>query len=433
MGVATGDFDNDGWVDLYLTRLGPNVLLRNAGGRFVDVSTRSRTDDPSWSVSASFVDVDRDGWLDLYVGNYVAYRPEADVPCATPAGQPDYCSALSYAPVADRLYRNRRDGTFEDVTATALPTPPRGQTLGVASADFDGDGWMDLFVAADRAENTLWMNQRNGTFVNTAPLAGTALATSGGVRASRGVDAADVDNDGDEDLFVTHDRFDGATLYLNEGSGRFEDRGTQSGLRPSAFVSSGFGGGFVELDNDGRLDIIAVNGAVARLEKIPRDPFPYGQRARILRHEDPLSFGDVTTRASRALGGSWVGRGAAFGDLDNDGDVDIVVTNNNGPARLLMNSAATRGHWAAFRLIGGSGRDELGARVAVRRSDGTTVWRRARADGSYASASDPRVVVGLGAAATVDAVTVVWPSGRREEWDRIAVDRWTTLREGTGR
>ncbi|MBI4266627.1 MAG: CRTAC1 family protein [Acidobacteria bacterium] len=435
MGVAAGDFNNDGWVDLYLTRLGPNVMLRNNGdGTFTDVTRQTGTGDRSWGVSAAFVDIDRDGWLDLYVGNYLQYTVETDVNCTSVAGEPDYCDPSAYRPARDRLYRNQRDGTFRDVTDTALVGGPHGAALGVSTADFDGDGWIDVYVANDRRENDLWMNQRDGTFRNTALLAGAALNADGRVEASMGVDAGDFDNDGDEDIVITNFTSEGITLYRNDGSGRFEDVGPRSGLRPRSLASTGFGAAWVDLDNDGWLDLLTVNGAVKTLEALARarDPFPFGQANQVFRNLRNGRFEDVTELAPvlRALD---VSRGAAFGDLDNDGDVDVAVANNNGPVRLLINEIGNRRHWAGFRLIGAEGRNLLGSLVEVIRDDGQVIRRRARADGSYASANDPRVLVGLGDSTGIARVRVLWASGRSDEWTDIAIDRWTRLEEGTGR
>ncbi len=436
MGVATGDFDNDGWVDVYRTRLGPNHLFRNNGdGTFTDVSDQTGTSDPRWSVSASFVDVDRDGWLDLYVGNYLNHSVDEEIRCFTPTGERDYCGPRHYTPVPDRLYRNRRDGTFVDVTAEAQVAGEYGSALGVVAADFDADGWADIYVANDGEPNHLWINQQDGRFRNSALLAGAALNSLGSAEGSMGVDAGDFDADGDEDLFMTHLVTETNTLYINDGSALFEDRSAMVGLGVPSLAYTGFGTAWFDFDNDGWLDLLVANGAVRTLEALVRatDPFPLHEPNQLFRNLGTGRFEEVTGRAGAVFELSEVSRGAAFGDVDNDGDVDVLVTTNNGPARLLINHVGQRNRWVGLRLVGGPGpRDMLGARVGVFRDEGPTLWRRARADGSYASANDPRVLVGLGEAATVPRIRVVWPSGRVEDWTDIVVGRWTTLTEGTG-
>lgn len=433
MGVAAGDYNNDGWVDLYVTRVGRNAMFRNNGnGTFTDVSALTRTDQRAWSVSASFVDIDRDGWLDLYVGNYLGYSVEADVDCFGSAGEPDYCPPASYLPVRDRLYRNQRDGAFVDVTATALGRD-YGPALGVATADFDGDGWIDIYVANDSHDNQLWINQRNGTFRNTGLQSGAALSADGKPEASMGVDAGDFDNDGDEDLVIANLTGEGTALYVNDGSGAFEERAVRMGLRPASLPYTGFGAAWFDFDNDTWLDVLTVNGAVRTIEALARarDRFPLHQRKQLFRNAGGR-FEDVTGLAGAAFELSEVGRGAAFGDLDNDGDPDVVLGNNSGRVRLLINNVGNRNHWVGLRVVGRQGRDMIGARVGIVRKDGSTLWRKARADGSYGSANDPRVLVGLGASAEPPRVRVVWPGGRMEEWNTVAVDRWTTLEEGMG-
>ena len=437
MGVAAGDFDNDGWVDLYLTKLGPDQMFRNNGdGTFSDVSRQTGTSQPRWSLSASFVDFDRDGWLDLYVSNYIDHNVDEDLDCFTPIGERDYCGPQRYLPVPDRLYRNRRDGTFADVTAEAQVASEYGPALGVVAADFDADGWVDIYVANDGQENQLWFNQQDGTFRNGALLAGVALNDAGSAEAGMGVDAGDFDNDGDEDLFMTHLVTQTNTLYVNEGSALFEDRSAMSGLGFPSLPYTGFGTLWFDFDNDGWLDILTVNGAVNTIKTLvqAQDPHPLHQRNQLFRNLGNGRFEDVTERAGAVFELSEVSRGAAFGDLDNDGDIDVLVANNNGRARLLLNNIGNRNRWLGLRLVGGNPpRDMLGARVGVFRSDGPPLWRRARTDGSFASANDPRVLVGLGDARTVPRVRVVWPSGRVEEWTNVAVDQWLTLKEGTGR
>ena len=434
MGVATGDIDNDGWVDLYLTFVGPNRLFRNNGdGTFTDVSASSGTDDPGWGVSASFVDYDRDGWLDLYVGNYVQYDFNTDQKCAVLSSRRTHCGPESYRPQTDRLWRNQGSGTFADVTATALGAGSFGPALGVSTADFDGDGWIDIYVANDGRANLLWMNQRDGTFTDIGLVSGTSVSADGKPEASMGVDVGDVDNDGDEDLIMTHLPTEGNNLYVNDGSGLFEDRSAASRFHEASLGYSGWGTACVDFDNDGWLDILVANGALDVVPGRPDDPFPYDERNLLLRNSRDGRFEDVTDQAGAALELVEVSRGAAFGDIDNDGDVDVLVGNLNGQVRLLVNNFGHRSHWLGLRLVGTDARrDMLGARVGIVRPNEPTLWRRARADGSYASANDPRVLVGLGDSADAPRVRVTWPSGQVEEWTDVAIDRYTTLTEGSG-
>jgi len=436
MGVAAGDIDNDGYPDLYLTKFNaPNQLFHNnRNGTFTEVSKKSGTDSASWSVSASFVDIDRDGWLDLYVGHYLRYTLEGNTRCMSPSGAPDYCTPDSYQPLPDRLYRNRHDGTFEDISARSQIARAFGPALGVSTADFNGDGWMDIYVANDGKENQLWINRHDGTFENRALLAGVALPLTGKAEASMGVDAGDLDDDGDDDLVVTELTGEGTNVFVNDGTGAFEDQSTRSGIGPASTGLTGFGTAWFDYDNDGRLDLLAVNGAVQVIEALRQadDPFPVRQRRILFHNAGGGRFEDVTARAGAAFTQLEVGRGAAFGDIDNDGDVDVVVANNNGPVRLLVNEAAGGNHWLGLRLVGAGGRDQVGARVHVT-STGTVRHRRARADGSYASANDPRVHVGLGATAAPSEVVVQWPDGRRETFAGVPPDRYTTLVEGKGR
>ena len=434
MGVAAGDIDNDGWVDLYLTYLGRNQLFKNNGdGTFLDISTASGTDDPGWGVSASFLDYDRDGWLDLYVGNYVRYDLAADVRCARLTGERLYCGPEAYPPQSDRLYRNQGDGTFENVTSRALRSTQFGPALGVSTADFDGDGWIDIYVANDQTENLLWINQRDGTFVNNGMLSGTSVNADGEPEGSMGVDAGDSDNDGDEDLVMTHVPEEGHNLYVNLGSGLFEDASAPSRVHMATLGYTGWGTAWFDYDNDGWLDVLTVNGAFRAIPALAGDPFPYGERNVLLRNAGNGTLEDVTETAGAVFQLLDVSRGAAFGDIDNDGDIDVLVSNTNGPPRLMINQIDGNAHWLGLRLLGADARrDMVGATVKIQRPGEPLLSRRARADGSYASANAPRVHVGLGSSDTRPSVRVTWPDGSTESWTALAIDRWTTLIEGTG-
>ena len=437
MGVAAADFNNDGCVDLLITNLGPNQLYRNnCDGTFTDVSTAlgAAPAGPSWSVSASFLDYDRDGWLDLFIGHYVTYSLTMNIRCFLPSGGPNYCPPQVYRAQPSTLYHNNRDGTFSDVTAAAGMATEFGPTLGVSTADFNGDGWIDIYVANDGQPNQLWINQHNGTFTNTALLSGTAVGEVGTAKSSMGVDAGDFDNDGDEDLLVTTLTGQGSDLFVNDGAGVFSEQGAPAGVRTPSLPLTGFGVGWLDIDNDGWLDILSVNGAVSRDPQRPKEPFSLQQRRQLLHRVENGRFEDVTGRAGEVFQLAEVGRGAAFGDIDNDGRTDVVVANDAGPVRLLINTLANRYHWIGLRLVGLTPpRDMLGARVGIVRSHGAAIWRRARSDGSYASANDPRVLVGLGASDERPSVSVRWPSGRTETFTDVAVDRYTTLAEGRGR
>jgi enediyne biosynthesis protein E4 len=442
MGVAAGDFDNDGYVDLYLTNFGTSQLFHNNGnGTFTDVTKPSGTGVSGWGVAATFVDYDRDGRLDLYVGSYLQYSTESSTKCYSPSGALDYCTPNTYKPLPGRLFHNNGDGTFADVTAKSRIASEFGPALGVAAADFDDDGWIDLYIANDSQPNQLWINQHDGTFRNTALAAGVALTAEGKAEASMGVDAGDFDNDGDEDIFITEQTGEGHNLYVNDGHGRFEDQSARSGLASASLGYTGFGAAWFDIDNDGWLDLLTVNGAVQTIQSLAQahDPFPLHQRKQVFRNLANGRFQDVTAQAGKVFELSEVGRGAAFGDIDNDGDTDVVVANNNGPVRLLINNIGNRKHWIGLRLVGqpvapkhgtrDGGRDMLGARVEIIRKNQPSLWRRAHADGSYASANDPRVLVGLGDATEPPNVHVHWPDGSVEEWLGVAIDRYTTLAE----
>ena len=433
IGAATGDIDNDGWTDLYLTYFGANQMFRNKGdGTFEDVSLRSGTGHDGFSASAAFFDYDRDGWLDLYVTGYVTYSLASDQKCTDLAGVRGYCPPQVYGAAPDRLYRNRGNGVFTDVTDRALLGHAFGRGLGLVTADFNDDGWNDIYVTNDGGDNLLWVNLRNGTFRNDALLSGVAVTADGHAEASMGVDAGDFDNDGDDDLFMTELNGEGSNLYVNAGSGVFDDRSAASGLGASSREYTGFGTAWFDFDNDGWLDLLAVNGRVQASEGTQSAAFPMHQRKLLFRNLRDGRFEDVSARAGAAFGSTDVGRGAAFGDIDNDGDQDVVVANDAGRPQLLINSVGNRRHWVGVRLVGTrANRDMLGATIVFVRAQGPELRRRARSDGSYASASDPRVLVGLGESDEAPAARVRWPGGRVETWPALAPDTWHTLTEGT--
>jgi hypothetical protein len=432
MGVAAGDVDNDGCVDLLVTALDGNRLFHNdCDGVFTDVTPISGVAGPGWSVSAAFVDFDRDGWLDLFVGHYLTWDTSLDTPCFGRSGRRVYCAPQVYRAQQSHLYRNNGNGTFTDVTAAAGLATQFGPALGVASADFNGDGWIDLYVANDREENQLWINRHDGTFENRGLISGTAVGPFGQPKSGMGVDAGDVDDDGDEDLVVTNLTGEGDDLYINDGAGAFANSAAVAGIGHRSLPYTGFGAGWLDVDNDGWLDLLTVNGAV-QIPDAPAGPGTFaslGQRRQLFHNLGNGRLEEATATGGSALLKEDAGRGAAFGDLDNDGDTDVVIANNGGPAQLLLNTVGQRQHWVGVRLTTAAGRDALGARVAVSVPQGRTRWRRARADGSYASANDPRVVVGLGRATGPATVRVTWPGGRVET-ARVEIDRYTTIVEG---
>lgn len=450
MGVTTGDFDGDGWVDLYVTHFGSNQLWRNRGvgddGKvtFEDVTETANADDPRWSTSATFLDFDQDGRLDLYVVNYVDYDLGDRRRCTSESGRRDYCGPQNFSGEPDRLLRNRGVGadgnvSFEDVSGRAGILSEYGSGLGVVSGDFDEDGWQDLYVANDLMPNVMWRNRGDGTFSNEALMAGCAVNMEGAAEASMGVDAGDFDNDGDDDLFITHLADETNTLYLNDGSGQFEDRSLASQLGAVSLTYTGFGTAMLDFDNDGWLDLATANGAVHIIEEQARagDSYPFDQPNQLFRNLGPdpsgeITFAEISDAAGPDFAGSNVSRGLAVGDVDNDGDSDLLIINNQGPARLLLNQATAQHHWLGLRLLDGQGNLVTEARAEVRLEDGRSLHRRARSGASYCSANDPRILVGLGDSKVVDQVRVTWPGGTQEDFTVPEIDQYHTLQRGTG-
>ncbi|HEU4837537.1 MAG TPA: CRTAC1 family protein [Pyrinomonadaceae bacterium] len=433
MGAATGDINNDGLPDLYLTNLGANQMYLNKGnGKFVDVTKESGTDDPRWSTSASFFDYDRDGWLDLMIVNYADFSVTNSPTCYAATTAKDYCTPRAFRAPGNRLFHNKGNGIFEDASLAAGVNKEFGHGLGVVTADFNNDGWIDVYVANDGDHNQLWTNHKNGTFVNDALLAGCAVNRNGQAEAGMGVDAGDFDGNGTDDIFITHLMDETNTLYVNLGQMLFEDRTREAGLGMPGRRFTGFGTFFFDYDNDGWLDLFVANGAVQLLPELVRqkNPFPLGQPDQLFRNNGKGSFVEVVDGVGSEFSLLEVGRGAALGDVDNDGDTDFVVANNNGPARLFLNQVGNRNHWLGLRVVGKSGRDMLGAMVEVLVSENNVLKRRVRTDGSYLSGNDPRVLVGLDATTQVKAVHVRWPDGAVEEWTEVRVDQYTTLKQG---
>ena len=447
MGVAAADYDGDGLPDLYVTNLGPNRLWRNlGGGRFEDATQAAGADDPRWSVPAAFFDYDGDGALDLFVANYVDFNLGNHTLCTFGSGEPDYCSPKTYRAEPDRLLRNVGNGRFEHTTDGAGLAREFGNGLGAASGDFDLDGRLDLYVANDGTPNQLWMNRGGGRFENRALFAGSAVNGRGEAEAGMGVAAGDLDGDGDEDLYVTHITGETSTLYLNDGSGLFTDAGMVAGLDTPSLAMTGFGTGWFDFDNDGDLDLLAVNGAVRRLERARSGPEAaaraaaatdherrFGQPNQLFRNLGEGRFEDISALGGAAFTAYEVSRGAAFGDVDNDGDTDVLISNNNGPVRLLVNLVGQDRTWMGLRLVTADGkRDALGSLVHVALDDGRTIIRRVRARSSYASSSDPRVLVGLGAAGIED-VRVTWLGGSERSFGPLSLRTYHELRQGAGR
>ncbi len=434
MGAATGDYDNDGYLDLYVTGFGHDTLLHNNGnGTFSDETAEAGVSDPLWSTSAAFIDYDRDGDLDLFVANYLDFTLAGNKQCRDSLGARDYCSPRAYHPVPDRLYRNDGNGRFTDVSEGAGIHKADGAGLGVSTGDYNGDGWLDLFVANDATPNQLWINRHDGTFTDEGLISGSAVNASGNPEGSMGIASGDYDNDGDEDLFVTNIVGETFALYAGDGHGAFEDVRVKSGLASPTAAFTGFGTDWFDYDNDGWLDLFVANGAVNVMESQRGQSRPFRMLNQLFRNTGTGRFDETSRAGGTAFTTGDISRGAAFGDIDNDGAVDLVVTTNGGPVRLLMNRAATRNGWLTVSLEQpGRNRLAFGARVGVERKGQPTLWRRVKTDGSYLSASDARLHFGLGGVARVDGVVVTWPDGPTERWPGAEANRSLRLIRGQG-
>ena len=432
MGVAAGDFDNDGITDLYVTNVGRNVLLKGDGrGHFTDVTAKAGVASRGWSTSATFLDYDADGWLDLFVVHYLNWQPSAEVECYSLTGVPDYCSPKTYdLPSSATLFRNNGNGTFTDVTDRAGLRAAVGNGLGVVAGDVDGDGRIDVFVANDGMPNQLWLNRGGGRFEDAALTWGCAVDLDGKPKAGMGVHLADVDGDGDLDLIVVNLDGESDSLYRNEKQ-FFRDDTASAGLRAISRPFTRFGVAMLDFDNDGLLDIYEANGRVGRQSQLYSQD-PYAEPNVVFRGVAPWRFEEVRPRGGTSAPLIGTSRGAAFGDIDNDGGIDIVVSNRDGKPYLLHNVVKGRGHWALLRVADEHGRDAIGAELTAMVGP-KAIRRDVRAGYSYLASNDPRVHVGLGKETTLRDVVVRWPNGMRERFGDVAADKISVVRKGGGR
>lgn len=436
IGVAVADYDNDGNDDIYITCVGPNRLFRNlGGGKFADVTARAGTGDPGFSTSAAWFDFDNDGKLDLFVGNYVDWTVETDKYCTLDAKNKSYCTPQTYKGQSASLYHNRGNGTFENVTAKAGVADPAGKTLGVALFDYDDDGWMDLFVANDTEPNKLYRNNHNGTFTDNAVIAGVAFSESGTARAGMGVDAADYDGSGKQSVVIGNFTNESIALYHNDGSGLFTDEAPASGIGKVSAQSLTFACFFFDYDLDGWLDVFAANGHVSDDISVVQPTVKYAQPPHLFRNRGKKKFEEVTSKLGRAMNRAIVGRGAAYGDFDNDGDLDLLLTTNNGPARLLRNDNANQNDLLRVKTVGAkANRDGIGAKVVVKTSKGKTISGMVRTGSSYCSQSELPLTFGLGKPeeGTTLTIEISWPGGQKESIANIKPNQSVVVMEGKG-
>jgi enediyne biosynthesis protein E4 len=434
MGVAAADYDNDGFTDLYITNFGgPNLLYHNNGnGTFSEVAAQAGVrGNGDWSSSAAFLDYDRDGYLDLYVAHYTDHSFNRNYIC--PVGNPpekSYCSPKVYNGVASSLFHNNRDGTFTDVGAKAGVALAEGKGLGVVAADLDGDGWVDIYVANDQVRNFLFHNNHDGTFSEVGMNAGVALDANGRAQAGMGTDVGDYDNDGRFDIVVSNLDNEYLALYRKLDGEGFEDVSSATGLAVATRNLVGFGAGFLDFDNDGLLDLFVANGNVIDNPELIAPGRRFAQ-PKLLLHNTGKGFQDVTAQSGADLLTPKVSRGAAFGDFDNDGDIDVLVNNSGGYPQLLRNDGGNRNNWLVLKLRGTrSNRSGLGARIEVLAAGKRRVFQTV-GGASIMAANDPRVHIGLGARASVDELIVHWPSGLVDRIKNVAARQILTIVEGS--
>lgn len=435
MGVAVGDIDNDGWVDVFVSNVGPDALYGNSEGRFENMTSKAGLPaDSAWGASAVFLDYDKDGWLDLFVVNYLDI--DQPVNCSTPSGAPEYCGPMVYPGATDRLYRNLGRGLFEDVTQSTGIGSRAGKGLGVVAEDFDRDGFVDIYVTNDGEANFLWRNLGDGTFKESAGRLGAAVNGFGVPEAGMGIGVGDIDGDGFADLFVAHLGGESNTLYRNDGTGSFRDETLPRGLHTPSLPFTGFGTGMFDLDNDGDLDILVANGRINRgatvtgaAEGFFRD---YAEPNSLYENDGGGGFRDATGDHPALTERPGMSRGLAFGDFDNDGGVDAIIMETGGELRLLHNDSAN-GHWLGIRVTDPDlgGRDAIGAHITLW-SAGGEVHRSVNPGYGYLSSNDPRVHVGLGSIAEFDSLLVQWPGGDTEHFAGGAADQWIPIQRGEG-
>lgn len=433
-GVAVGDIDNDGWPDLFVAHFGPNVMYRNLGnGTFSDVSREAGVDDPFWGQSAGFFDLDNDGYLDLYVTNYLDFKYETHPVCGTDApARRSYCDPDAFAGVADRLYRNRGDGTFADISERSGIANPEGKGLGVVMADIDSNGWMDIYVANDKTRNFLFKNNGDLTFSDISYFSLTGFNAAGEAEAGMGTDFGDVDGDGLLDLIVTNYDLETNGLYRNLGQETFSDDRWVQGVAKASIRMLGFGTGFFDYDNDGDLDLFVANGHVLDDISSYRNNISYSQPNQLLENRGGR-FYDVSKDAGPVFRTTRVSRGTAFGDFDNDGDVDLVVTNIDDSPELLVNQSKPRGNWLSLHLVGRSGnRSGVGSRVRVVAGEKTR-FDQMTGGGSYLSAHDMRMHFGLDRNQVVDLIEISWSSGVVDRLEKIQANQVVVVEEGSSK
>jgi len=434
MGVAVGDWNNDGFPDLLVTCVGQNRLFRNTGkGTFVDVTQASGLGGRSaFSTSALWFDFDRDGFLDLFVCNYVKWSPDHDVFCSLDGKQKSYCTPEAYRGDTCWLFRNRGNGTFEDVTATSGVFDTSSKSLGVAMIDYDADGWPDLFVANDTQPNKLYRNLKNGTFKDVAVEAGLAFSADGKARAGMGVDIGDFDGAGRQGLAITNFDNEMIGLYKATRPGIYEDVAMRAGIGPASRNSLGFGCVLADLDLDGALDLVVVNGHIDETVRNIRGNVGYAQPPHLFLNQGNGTFRDVVSDVGMEFAQPRVGRGLAYGDFDHDGDLDLLVTTNNGPAALFRNDQTAGNRSLRFHLVGTkSNRDAIGAVVQIFHG-GSSQSRMVKSGSSYLSQSELPVTFGVAKRDIVERVVIAWPSGRTDEFKNVATGKSYECIEGQG-